>query len=113
MDYLVMSDTYPGYWGADSSIPGAVAQWRSQGGRGRYALLVIHPYYHSPYVDVMGSVGATATDPNVPRRERPPVLLGASFSDGARVGNYPLVDLHTGAVLEQHAREEEQPLEDR
>lgn len=74
---LVMSDTFPGSWGWGSTEPEAVEQWRRNGGRGASLRLVIDPFWSGAWVDVMGTVQATVTDPasaEIPRRERPPVI---------------------------------------
>lgn len=74
---LIMSDTFPGSWGWGETETAALERWKANGGRGARLVLTIDPYWSGAYVDAMGTVGATLTDPSnvdVPRRDRPPVI---------------------------------------
>lgn len=78
--WVVLSDTFPGSWGAGTTEPEAEAAWRRAGGRGPSIRVEVDPFWCRAWVDCFGAIRATVTDPesvSIPHRDRPPVIAAA------------------------------------
>lgn len=76
---LIMTGSWPGYWGSGQTEAEALANLKAAGGRpGKHGTLrfVIDDMYEDPQVDMMGGITARYKgDPDTPHSERPPVLV--------------------------------------
>lgn len=81
MTHLVMTDSWPGYWGVGETEDEALANCKAAGGRpsktGTVRLL-IHEAYDDVGVDMMGGLSAMFTgDPDLPHSQRPKAVVEA------------------------------------
>lgn len=76
--HVIMTDSWPGYWGAGDTEAEALTNLKRSGGRpSKHGTLrfVLHEEYINPWVDVMGSINCTYKgDPETPHEERPAVV---------------------------------------
>ena len=75
--FIVMTDSFPGYWGKGETEAEALAECKRHGGsRGPWLVAEIDPWWDEAWVDGMGQVMAQCSEDKVevPRRERPPVV---------------------------------------
>lgn len=77
MEYIVTSNTYPGYWGAGASEEEAVKNFRLSGGRKPGFLIECDPFYTDCWVDGLATVRGTATDVDRDTDEWPPIIKRA------------------------------------
>lgn len=78
---VVMTDSWPGYWGVGETEEEALANCKAAGGRPSKTGTVrftLHEMYHDPAVDMMGGLSAHFKgDPDTPHSERPKVVTEA------------------------------------
>lgn len=77
MEYIVTSDTFPGYWGAGTSEEEAIKNFRRSGGRKPGFLIECDPFYTDCWVDGLATVRGTATDLDRDMNEWPPIIKAA------------------------------------
>jgi hypothetical protein len=81
MTHVVMTDSWPGYWGAGETEDEALANCKRSGGRPSKTgtvRIVIHEAYDEVGVDMMGGLSAVYTgDPDTPYAERPKMVCEA------------------------------------
>jgi hypothetical protein len=79
--YVVMTDSFPGYWGHGETEDEALANCKAVGGRPSKTGTVrfrLHEMYHDPSVDMMGGLSAHYKgDSDDLRSARPPVVAEA------------------------------------
>lgn len=81
MTHLILTDSWPGYWGAGDTEDEALANLKRSGGRpsktGTIRLL-IDDSYEDVGVDAMGGLSAVFKgDPDTPRSQRPRIVVEA------------------------------------
>jgi hypothetical protein len=78
---IVMTDSWPGYWGCGETEADALANLRKAGGqpsRTGTVRFTLHEMYDDPDVDMIGGLSAHYKgDPETPHSERPPVVVEA------------------------------------
>jgi hypothetical protein len=73
--FIVMTDSFPGYWGSGDTIELALESCKKHRGRtGPWLVIEIDPFYKDANVDGMGQIWANAVDDTIDKAEWPKVI---------------------------------------